>query len=105
MTSPFAGWTAHQIVGPLNKKEVDAALVEFKIERSSFRTWNTIEQMIMSRGDNVKGTLYKCGVAKANVEKQQELIGIKRRQEAKAMARNVHRHLSDFFFGDWCFLQ
>ena len=31
----------------------------------------------MSHGDDVKGMLYKCGVAKANVEKQHELIGIK----------------------------
>ena len=46
----------------------------------------------------MKGTLYKCGVAKVNVEKQHELIGIKRHQEVKAMARKVHRHLSDFFF-------
>ena len=32
MMSPFSGWTTHQIVGPLNKKEVDVALVGFEIE-------------------------------------------------------------------------
>lgn len=100
MTSPFAGWSAHEIIGPLNRREVRAALLEYNIERSCFRTWNTIEEMVLKSGDDVKTTLYESGLAKANVEKQHQLIGVKRHREAMAMARNVRRHIGKSSFNE-----
>jgi hypothetical protein len=36
MSSLFDGWSAYDIVGPLNKKEVRAALLDYEIEKSCF---------------------------------------------------------------------
>lgn len=96
MTSSFAGWSAHQIIGTLNRNEVRAALLEFKMEKSSFRTWDTIEKMILESSDDVKRVLYECGVTKANVERQHQISGLKQHREAMAMARNIRRHIGDY---------
>lgn len=96
--SPFAGWSAHEIIGPLNQREVRTALLEYNIERSCFRSWNTIEQMVLKSGDDVKRVLYESGVTKANIEKQHQVIGLKQHREAMAMVQNVCRHIGGFFF-------
>lgn len=97
MTLTFDGWSAHEIVGSLNKKEVRAALLDYGIERSCFRTWDTIEEMILSSTDEVKEVLYRSGVAKGNVEEEHRNVMRKRRREALEMSRNVRRRLGDFF--------
>ena len=68
MTSFFSGWSAHEIIGPLNKSEVRAALLEYTIEKSHFRTWNSIESFVLSSCDEIKNVLYEAGMAKAKVE-------------------------------------
>lgn len=89
----FEGWSAHNIIGTLNKAEVEAALLDFKKPASSFRTWDSIEAMIMSSSDDVKTILYQSAIAKKDVEKQHEANVLKRRREARAMVRNVRRRL------------
>jgi hypothetical protein len=54
MISFFDNWSAHDIIGPLNKREVCAALLDFEIERKYFRTWDTIEEMVVNSTDEVK---------------------------------------------------
>jgi hypothetical protein len=36
MSFSFAGWSAHNIVGPLKKSEVHASLLEYGIEKAKF---------------------------------------------------------------------
>lgn len=43
MSSSFNNWSAHDIVGPINKREVCAALLDYEINKFCFRTWDTIE--------------------------------------------------------------
>ena len=91
MTSSFHGWSAHEIVGSLNKKEVRVALLDYEIDRSCFRTWDSIERMILESSDDVKETLYRCGLAKGKVEEEHRMMIRKRRREELQMSRNVRR--------------
>ena len=84
MTSVFNGWMAHQIVGPLNKAEVRNALLDYNIERLRFRTWDTIEVLILESSDEVKNVVYQCGQAKQIVEDEHRITGLKRRQEMQS---------------------
>lgn len=77
MTSFFHGWSAYNIVGPLNKAEIRAALLDYQIERSCFRTWDSIEDMILSSSDEIKRIVYESAVTKKNVEEQQRLTSRK----------------------------
>lgn len=77
MMLPFAGWSAHKIVGSINQKEVQAAILGHEIEGTNFWIWDSIEQMILRSSDDMKVVLHECGVAKANIEKQHQLIGVK----------------------------
>ena len=97
MTSFFSGWSAHEIIGPLNKSEVRAALLEYTIEKSHFRTWNSIESFVLSSCDEIKNVLYEAGMAKAKVEEDHRNVVRKRRREDLAMIRNVRRRISKFF--------
>lgn len=98
MTSAFDGWSAHEIIGPLNKKEVRAALLDYEIPRSCFRTWDTIEEMILNSTVEVKEVLHRSGIAKGNVEEEHRNVMRKRRREALEMSRSVRRRLGEFFF-------
>ena len=51
--------------------------------------------MILNSDDDVKVALFECSIAKWNVEEQHQLIGLKRRREAKAMSWNVQRHIGN----------
>lgn len=93
MLSIFNGWSAHDIVGPMNKQEVRASLLEYGIEKSCFRTWDAIERMVLESSDEIKAVLYQSGEAKKRVEEQQRIIAVKRRREAQIMSRNVRRRL------------
>jgi hypothetical protein len=93
MSSFFAGWSAYDIVGPLNKSEVRSALLDYDIERRCFRTWDSIEQMIFKASDEVKHVLYQCSLAKKKVEEQHRLEMLKRHRENDTMTRNVRRRL------------
>jgi hypothetical protein len=93
MMSFFDGWTAHAIVGPLNKKEVRTALLDYGIERLCFRTWDTIEQMILNSSDEVKKILYESGVSKRIVEEQHRSATLKRRREERSMRRIVRQRI------------
>jgi hypothetical protein len=93
MASIFNNWSAHDIVGPLNKREVRAALLDYAIERSCFRTWDSIEKMILSSSDEVKSVLHQSGVAKARVEEEHQIVIHKRHREAEISSRNVRRRL------------
>ena len=64
----FDGWTAYDIIGPLNKREVRAVLLDFEIQKSNFRDWDSVERMILGSSDEVKNVLFRCGEAKRNVE-------------------------------------
>ena len=74
MTSIFDGWSAHDIVGCLNKREVRAALLDYDIDRSCFRTWDSIEEMILKSSDEVKEVLYQSAVTKGNVEDEHRSV-------------------------------
>ena len=89
MTSFFHGWSAYDIVGPLNKAEIRAALLDYQIERSCFRTWDSIEDMILSSSDEIKRIVYESAVTKKNVEEQQRLTSRKRHREIRNMERNT----------------
>jgi hypothetical protein len=97
MMLPFADWSAHKIIGPLNQREVHAVLLEYNIKRSSFHTWDIIKRMILHSGDDVKMVLYESGKGKAVIEEQHQAADVKRHQEAKAMAWNVWWHIGQFF--------
>ena len=93
MSSFFQGWSAYDIVGPLNKAEIRAALLDFQIERSCFRTWDSIEDMILSSSDEVKRVVYESAVTKKNVEDQHRLAVCKRHLENQTMERNTRHRL------------
>lgn len=93
MSSSFDGWSAHDIVGPLNRSEVRGALLDHGIQRNCFRTWNTIERMVLESSDEIKNILYQCGLTKARVEEQHRLVVAKRRREDLLIARNVRRRI------------
>lgn len=95
MSSFFDGWTAHDIIGTLNKREVETALLDQKVPPSSFRSWNSVERMILSSSDQVKTILYESAIAKKDVEDQHQAMVSKRRREARAMVRNVRRRLGE----------
>ena len=96
-TSSFNGWSAYDIVGSLNKKEVRAILLDYDIERSCFRTWDTIEEMILASSDEVKSVVYESALAKGRIEEEHRIEVLKRKREEKKMARNVCRRLGEFF--------
>ena len=98
MSSPFQGWSAHEIVGPLNRSEVRAALLDHGIQRNCFRTWNTIERMVLESSDEIKTILYQCGLTKAKLEEQHRLMVAKRHREDLMMTRNIRRRLGFFNF-------
>ena len=54
----FNSWSAYDIVGTLKKSEVCAALLDYSIERSCFRTWDFIEDILMNSSDDVKSAMY-----------------------------------------------
>ena len=89
----FNGWSAYDIVGTLKKSEVRAALLDFSIERSCFRTWDSIEDMLMNSSDDVKSAVYRSQKAKANVEEEHRISTMKRHREAQEMSRKVRRRL------------
>ena len=95
MASFFKGWTAHDIVGPLNKSEVRAALLDCDIEKRWFRTWDLIEQMILAASEEVKNIVYQSALAKKKIEEQHQKVVLKRKREDCAMARNVRRRLGE----------
>ena len=78
MSSVFEGWTAVDIVGPLNRSEVRRALLNFQIPKSCFRTWDAIEEMILSSSDEIKGVLYESALVKRKVEEEHCKAGRKR---------------------------
>ena len=97
MTSFFHGWSAYDIVGPLNKAEIRAALLDYQIERSCFRTWDSIEDMILKSSDEVKRVVYESAITKKNVEEQHRIASCKRHREVQNMQRNTRRRLGFFF--------
>ena len=70
MSSFFAGWSAHDIIGLLNLKEVHAVLVELEVGRVSLWTWDDIRETILNSDDDVKAALFECSIAKWNMEEQ-----------------------------------
>lgn len=98
MSSTFNGWSAYDIVGSLNRKEVRAALLDFNIERGCFRTWDTIEDMILASSDEVKSVVYESALAKKKVEEQHRTEILKRKREEEFTARSVRRRLGVYFF-------
>lgn len=96
MTSSFEGWSAYDIVGPLNKREVGAALLDYQIERVCFRTWDSIEDMLLSSSDEIKNAVYQSAVVKRKVEEEHRLAVRKRHREVENMNRNVRRRLGEF---------
>ena len=91
MESSFENWSAHDIVGPLNRAEIRSALLDFKIEKKCFRTWNSIEEMILSSSDAVKRVVYESSLVKRKIEEQHRQDIVKRKREDQALARNVRR--------------
>jgi hypothetical protein len=98
MPSCYDGWTAHDIIGPLNKREVRAALLDFEIQKSNFRNWDSVERMVLGSSDDVKNVLFRCGEAKRKVEDEHRICMLKRRRESRMMSRNVRRRLRSFYF-------
>lgn len=90
MTSIFNGWSAYNIMGSLNKKEVCAILLDYDIKRSCFRTWDTIEDMILASSDEVKSVVYESALVKRKVEEEHRVEVLKCKHEEKQMVRNVH---------------
>ena len=70
MESSFENWSAHDIVGPSNRAEIQSALLDFEIEKKCFRTWNSIEEMILSSSDAVKRVVYESSLVKRKIEEQ-----------------------------------
>jgi hypothetical protein len=58
MSSSFARWSAHNIVGPLKKSEVRTSLLEYGIEKAEFQMWDTIECMVLESSDEIKMVLF-----------------------------------------------
>ena len=97
MTSSFNGWSAYDIVGSLTKKEVRALLLDYDIERSCFRTWDAIEEMILASSDEVKNVVYQSALVKRKVEELHRNEILKRKREEKKLARNVRRRLGEYY--------
>jgi hypothetical protein len=91
--SSFENLTAYDIVGPLNKAEVKAALLDYGFERKRFRTWDSIEDLVLTSSDEVKNVLYQSAVAKKDVEEQHRIEFRKRHLEDQQIQRNVRRHI------------
>jgi hypothetical protein len=98
MASFFNNWTAHEIIGPLNKREVRSALLDHGFERKCFRTWDLIEEVVLNSTDEVKEILYQAGLTKNRVEEQERRASLKRKRESMMMQRNIRRRLGDFNF-------
>ena len=98
MSSFFAGWSAYDIVGPLNKREVRGALLDFDIEKKWFRSWDSIEDMILNASDDVKNALYQSAMVKKKVEERHRMDVLKRRLDYQTMVRNVRRRLGECIF-------
>jgi hypothetical protein len=96
MSLSFDGWSAYDIVGPLNKREVRAALLDYEIEKSSFRSWDSVEEMIMRSSVEVKNVLYRSSMAKRKVEEQHRIMELKRKRESMTMMRNVRRRIGEY---------
>jgi hypothetical protein len=97
MSSFFKNWTAHDIVGPLNKAEIKAVLLDHGFERIRFRTWDSIEELILTSSDEVKKIVYESAVAKKKIEDQHQMEVRKRRLEDQKFERKVRQKLSEFF--------
>jgi hypothetical protein len=93
MDSKFKDWTAYDIVGPLNKREVRAAVLDFEIKKGCFRTWDTIERMLGKCSDEVKTVIYESAMSKKAVEESHRIDVLKRRREAVTFERNVRRRI------------
>jgi hypothetical protein len=96
MDSKFKDWTAYDIVGPLNKREVRAALLDFKLEKGCFRTWDTIEMMLGTCSDEVKTVIYDSAMSKKAAEESHRIDVLKRRRETKTFECNVRRRIGMF---------
>jgi hypothetical protein len=70
-------------------------LLEYPIERSCFRTWDTIEEMILKSSDEIKDVVYRSGVAKAKIEEEHHNMVLKRKRENQVMRRNVWRRIGE----------
>lgn len=101
MTLIFNGWSAYNIMGSLNKKEVCAILLDYDIKRSCFRTWDTIEDMILASSDEVKSVVYESALVKRKVEEEHRVEVLKCKHEEKQMVRNVHWWLGEFLLFSW----
>ena len=101
MPSFFDGWSAVDIVGSLNKREVRALLLDFGIEKSCFRSWDAIEEMILGASDEVKDVVYQSAKTKENIEERHRLEMRKRRLETQVMMRNIRRRIGFFFNLSW----
>ena len=107
MSSFFEGWTAYDIVGCLSKREVQSVLLDYPIEKRWFRSWDTIEEMILMSADNVKNVVYQSAIAKKKIEDEHRKEVERRRIESQRLARNVRRYIGLFLNydeGDWIFI-
>jgi hypothetical protein len=95
MSSAFYGWSAYDIVGLLTKKEIRSALLDFQIEKSCFRTWDSIEDMILTSSDEVKAVVYESAMAKKKIDEQHRIAVLKRKLEDQTIARIVRRRLGE----------
>ena len=93
MSSFFDGWTAYDIVGCLSKREVQSVLLDYSIEKRWFRSWDTIEEMILRSPDDVKNVVYQSAIAKKKIEDEHRRELERRRIESQRLARNVRRHI------------
>ena len=96
MSLSLSSLSVTDIVGPLNKMEVQAALLDYEIEKKCFQSWDSIEEMIWGASEDVKRAIYESAVAKKNVESQGWIVELKRRREHLAMTRNVCRRLGEY---------
>lgn len=93
MASFFDGWSAVDIVGSLNKREVRVLLLDYGIKRSCFRSWDAIEEMIMGASDEVKDVIYRSAKTKENIEEQHRFEMRKRHLESQTMMRDIRRRI------------
>jgi hypothetical protein len=89
--SLFTGWSAHDIVGSLNKSEVRRALLDYDLEKGCFRTWDSIERMLLFASDEIKGAIHRSAIVKGKIEEEHRNAVLKRDREYKKMVRNVRR--------------
>jgi hypothetical protein len=104
MKSPFDGWSAYEIMGPLNRKEVRATLLDYDIERGCFRMWDMIEKMILASSDEVKDVVYQSALVKTKIEEQHQIDLLKHKHEEEFMARNVHWRLDEYYYHHYAIL-